>query len=164
MTNMLLVTVPSQHRKKHECQTYTVDSEPQIDVSEHWFTVTFPCTEAQVGIGQAEFESQVTGEVAGEVTGEVAGEVAGEVRQLLSILANGPLSRTDAQAALGLKGQANLKSMSARPTQLTENRKNRSTRLFRNLTCQICKSDSSALQRARREFDRMQGVYFAIGR
>jgi ATP-dependent DNA helicase RecG len=86
------------------CREYGV-AEPHINVSEHWFTVTFPRTEAQVGNGQAEFKSQVTGEVAGEVTGEVAGEV----RQLLNILANGALSRTDAQAALGLKGQANFR-------------------------------------------------------
>ncbi len=91
-------------RIRNLCREYGV-AEPRIEVSEHWFTVSFPRTEAPVGNGRAEFKSQVTGEVAGEVTGEVAGEV----RQLLNILANGPLSRTDAQAMLGLKGQANFR-------------------------------------------------------
>jgi ATP-dependent DNA helicase RecG len=95
-------------RIRNLCREYGV-AKPQIDVSEHWFTITFPRTEAQSNIGHTEAKTQITGEVAGEVTGEVAGEVTGEVRQLLSILTNDPLSRTDAQAALGLKGQANFR-------------------------------------------------------
>ena len=91
-------------RIRNLCREYGV-ANPHIDVSETWFTMTFPRTGLQVGIGQEESKIQPTGEVAGEVTGEVAGEV----RQLLNILANGPLSRTDAQAALGLKGQANFR-------------------------------------------------------
>jgi len=50
-------------------------------------------------------EAQVTGEVAGEVTGEVAGEVY----KLLKVLEKCPLTRTEAQAALALKGQANFR-------------------------------------------------------
>ena len=37
------------------------------------------------------------------------------------------------------------KSMGVRPTQLTENRKNRLAKLFRILTCQMCRSDTHAL-------------------
>ena len=35
--------------------------------------------------------------------------------------------------------------MGVRPTQLTENRKNRLAKLFRILTCQMCRSDTHAL-------------------
>jgi len=38
------------------------------------------------------------------------------------------------------------KSMGVRPTQLTENRKNRLVKLFRILTCQMCRPDTHALQ------------------
>lgn len=79
-------------RIRDQCREYGV-AEPRIEVSEHWFTVTFPRTEAQADNGQGKSKTQVTG----------------EVRQLLSILANGPLSRTDAQTTLGLKGQANFR-------------------------------------------------------
>ena len=44
----------------------------------------------------------------GEVAGEVAGEVTSEVAKLLEIL-TGPLTRTEMQSALGLKGQANFR-------------------------------------------------------
>lgn len=40
---------------------------------------------------------------------QVAGEVTGEVRRLLLALAMTPLTRAPAQAALGLKGQANFR-------------------------------------------------------
>ena len=83
-------------RIRNLCRDFGV-ANPHIDVSETWFTMTFPRTGLQVGIGQEESKIQPTG------------EVAGKVRQLLNILANGPLSRTDAQAALGLKGQANFR-------------------------------------------------------
>ena len=36
--------------------------------------------------------------------------------------------------------------MGVRPTQLTENRKNRLAKLLRILTCQMCRSDTYALQ------------------
>jgi len=36
-------------------------------------------------------------------------------------------------------------SMGVRPTQLTENRKNRLAKLFRILTCQMCRPDTHAL-------------------
>ncbi|MCP4577354.1 MAG: hypothetical protein GY846_13850 [Deltaproteobacteria bacterium] len=91
-------------RIRNLCREYGV-AKPQIDVSEHWFTIAFPRTEAQADIAQTESKTQITGEVAGEV----AGEVTGEVRQLLSILTKDSLSRTDAQAALDLKGQANFR-------------------------------------------------------
>jgi len=35
--------------------------------------------------------------------------------------------------------------MGVRPTQLTENRKNRLAKLFRILTCQVCRPDTHAL-------------------
>jgi len=35
--------------------------------------------------------------------------------------------------------------MGVRPTQLTENRKNRLAKLFRILTCQMCRSDTHSL-------------------
>ena len=41
--------------------------------------------------------------------------------------------------------QAYTESMGVRPTQLTENRKNRLAKLFRILTCQMCRSDTHAL-------------------
>ena len=44
---------------------------------------------------------------ASEIQG--AGEVAGEVTPLLRVLVEGALGRTEAQAALGLKGQANFR-------------------------------------------------------
>jgi ATP-dependent DNA helicase RecG len=47
--------------------------------------------------------------VTGEVTGEVAGEVTGEVCKLLEVLCKRALTRTEAQAALSLKGQANFR-------------------------------------------------------
>jgi len=37
------------------------------------------------------------------------------------------------------------KSMGVRPTQLTENRKNRLAKLFRILTCQMCRLDTRAV-------------------
>ena len=37
------------------------------------------------------------------------------------------------------------KGMGVRPTQLTENRKNRLAKLFRIFTCQMCRSDTHAL-------------------
>ncbi len=37
------------------------------------------------------------------------------------------------------------KSMGVKPTQLTENRKNRSAKLFRILTCEMCMSDTHGL-------------------
>jgi len=43
---------------------------------------------------------------------------------------------------LGIVG---MKSMGVRPTQLTENRKNRLAKLFRILTCQMCRPDTHAL-------------------
>ena len=38
-----------------------------------------------------------------------------------------------------------VKDMGVRPTQLTENRKNRLAKLFRILTCQMCRPDTHAL-------------------
>jgi len=52
---------------------------------------------------------QDTAQVAGEVTGEVAGEVTGEVLQFLRVLTDGPCTRSEAQAKLELKGQANFR-------------------------------------------------------
>ncbi len=40
------------------------------------------------------------------------------------------------------------KSMGLRPTQLTENRKNRLAKLFRILTCQMCRPDTHALSKS----------------
>ena len=61
--------------------------------------------EGRGGIKSGPSRDQVTG----EVTGEVAGEVAGEVRKLLGVLGKRALTRTEAQAALELKGQANFR-------------------------------------------------------
>jgi len=57
----------------------------------------------------AQVEAQVGAQVAGEVTGEVASEVTGEVIRFLRVLAKGPHTRSEAQAKLGLKGQANFR-------------------------------------------------------
>jgi len=65
----------------------------------------------QVGTKSAPSRHQV----AGEVTGEVTGEVAGEVYKLLRVLKKCPLTRTEAQAALKLKGQANFRDRYLRP-------------------------------------------------
>jgi ATP-dependent DNA helicase RecG len=54
-------------------------------------------------------------QVAGEVTGEVPGEVAGEVLRLLKAIQRGPMTRTGAQAALGLSGQANFRDRYLEP-------------------------------------------------
>jgi ATP-dependent DNA helicase RecG len=44
------------------------------------------------------------------MTGEVAGEVTGEVLRLLKVMAfREPMSRSQAQKVLGLKGQANFR-------------------------------------------------------
>ncbi len=67
-----------------------------------------------------------TGQVIEQVTGqvgtksarsqhEVAGEVTGEVRRLLQVLFENPLTRTQAQGALGLKGQANFRERYLNP-------------------------------------------------
>jgi len=51
----------------------------------------------------------VTGQVTGEVAGEVTGEVTGEVSRLLQVLAGEVFSRTELQARLMLKSQANFR-------------------------------------------------------
>ena len=56
-----------------------------------------------------EVTSEVTPEVAGDVTGEVAGDVTGEVVRFLQALAERPLTRTEAQRSLELRGQANFR-------------------------------------------------------
>jgi ATP-dependent DNA helicase RecG len=48
-------------------------------------------------------------QVTPEVTGEVTGEVTSEVVQFLRVLAEGARTRSEAQAKLGLKGQANFR-------------------------------------------------------
>ena len=58
-----------------------------------------------------------TGQVAGEVTDEVAGEVTGEVIKFLRALQSGPLTRSQAQENLGLKGQANFRTRYLEPAQ-----------------------------------------------
>jgi ATP-dependent DNA helicase RecG len=50
-----------------------------------------------------------SGQIEGEVASEVAGEVTGEVAGMLKVLFEKPLTRTEIQAALGLKGQANFR-------------------------------------------------------
>lgn len=72
---------------------------PKIENQAGGFTVIF--SKAPAGEG--------TPPVTGEVTGEVAGEVTSEVLQFLRVLAHGPLTRSDAQEELGLKGQANFR-------------------------------------------------------
>ena len=59
-------------------------------------------------------KEQVTGEVRGEVRDEVTGEVAGEVQKFLKIL-HMPMSRSEAQIALNLKGQANFRDRYLKP-------------------------------------------------
>ncbi len=54
------------------------------------------------------------GEVTGEVAGEVTGEVTGEVGQLLRVLTK-PMSRSEIQSALVLKGQANFRNRYLQP-------------------------------------------------
>lgn len=50
----------------------------------------------------------------GEVTPEVTGEVTGEVTRLILKL-NREMSRTDIQAAIGLKGQGNFRKLYLEP-------------------------------------------------
>jgi DNA-binding PadR family transcriptional regulator len=52
---------------------------------------------------------QVAGQVAGEVAGEVTGEVTGEVVHLVAVISAGQRTRTELQAALGLRSQANFR-------------------------------------------------------
>jgi ATP-dependent DNA helicase RecG len=59
--------------------------------------------------GSPEVIPQVSAQVAGQVAGEVAGEVTGEVLQFLRVLTEGPCTRSEAQAKLELKGQANFR-------------------------------------------------------
>ncbi len=58
---------------------------------------------------------QVTQQVTGEVTGEVTDEVTGEVFRLLNILVRTPLTRTEIQSVLELKGQANFRDRYLKP-------------------------------------------------
>ena len=70
---------------------------------------------AQVEAQESGVESGVeTKQVAGEVAGEVTGEVAGEVMHLLTML-DKPLSRTELQASLNLKSQANFRDRYLQP-------------------------------------------------
>jgi hypothetical protein len=68
------------------------------------FETTIPLADSEL-----DGTPQVTPQVAGEVTGEVAGEVTGEVFRFLRVLAEGAQTRSEAQAKLGLKGQANFR-------------------------------------------------------
>jgi len=59
-------------------------------------------------------KDQVTEQVTGEVTGEVTDEVTGEVQKFLKIL-HTPMSRSEAQIDLNLKGQANFRDRYLKP-------------------------------------------------
>ena len=50
-----------------------------------------------------------------ETVSQDTGDVAGEVMLLLRVLAEGALGRVEAQAALGLKGQANFRDRNLMP-------------------------------------------------
>jgi ATP-dependent DNA helicase RecG len=110
-------------RIRNLCREYGV-AEPRIEVSEHWFTMTFPRPGAAVEADtpQVETSEDPAGTqsargrppVAGEVTGEDAGEVAGEVIQLLKIL-SAPKTRVEMQIALSLKGEANFRERYLQP-------------------------------------------------
>ncbi|MFH1123939.1 MAG: ATP-binding protein [Pseudomonadota bacterium] len=56
-----------------------------------------------------------TEQVTGEVAGEVPGEVTGEVLRLLKVLQPGPMPRSEAQATLGLIGEANFRDRYLQP-------------------------------------------------
>ena len=66
-------------------------------------------TPLEAGLTETTISDQVTGEVTAQVAGEVTGEVMGEVRRLLQILDSRYLTRSQAQSALALKGQANFR-------------------------------------------------------
>ena len=51
------------------------------------------------------------------------------------------------------------KSMGVRPTQLTENRKNRLAKLFRILTCQMCRPNTHALAKKLRPVSNTLAAY-----
>jgi ATP-dependent DNA helicase RecG len=59
-------------------------------------------------------KDQVTPQATGEVTSEVTGEVTGEVQKFLKIL-HTPMSRSEAQITLKLKGQANFRDRYLKP-------------------------------------------------
>ena len=82
------------------CREYKV-AEPQIEVSEHWFTMTFP-------------RSVKDSEAAAHDTPQVTPKVTGEVVRLLRILAN-PKSGAEMQTALTLRSQANFRDRYLRP-------------------------------------------------
>jgi len=91
-----------------ECRRYGVEP-PTFREEAGSLIVTFS---AQLSPMQGPSRDQATG----EVTGEVAGEVADEVRRLLEVLRASPLTRSQAQAALGLKGQANFRDRYLQPS------------------------------------------------
>ncbi len=84
-------------------------SEPEYDNdrSRKTFEIRFPLAKDQIA-------EQVTGEVTPPVSEQIAGEVAGEVKKFLKIL-HTPMSRSEAQIALNLKGQANFRDRYLRP-------------------------------------------------
>ena len=51
----------------------------------------------------------------GEATGQVTGQAAGEVFRLIQVLAQGPLTRVEAQTLLALTSQANFRDRYLQP-------------------------------------------------
>ena len=96
-------------------------SPPPVFESTGFFTATFwPLRTAEVTAevtgqvigqvtGHVEGEAGPPQEVTGEAAGEAAGEATGEVVRLLRALQTGPLSRSEAQSALNLSGEANFR-------------------------------------------------------
>ena len=74
--------------------------------------------ELRLPLAKDQITEQVTGEVTPPVTPpvseQVTGEVAGEVQKFLKIL-HTPMSRSEAQIALNLKGQANFRDRYLKP-------------------------------------------------
>ena len=94
--------------------------EPKFEETS-FVTVTFypnPDVRAQLAVPSGTTTDQVSEHVphtSPTSRRQVAGEVAGEVIRLLEAMPHGPVSRSDAQAALGLAGQANFRDRYLEP-------------------------------------------------
>ena len=100
--------------KRAIAQNGSPDPVFETDDDRSYFLVRFPVHPKSVRQREAigyrkEFIEHVQAHDEAYVTGEVAGEVTGEVTALLRVLLNAPLSRSTAQRALNLKGQANVR-------------------------------------------------------